>query len=66
MPTSVVNSDVDRLRDELLDVVPHLLQHAERLAAALVLEHLVRQRERMPDAVRVDLAPSRCVMTLMK
>ena len=46
---------VDRRRDQLLDVGAHLLQLAERLAAALILEHRVGQLERVPDAVRVEL-----------
>ena len=47
--------DVDARRDQLLDVGAHLLQPAERLAAALILEHRIGQLERMPDAVRVQL-----------
>ena len=46
--------DVDRRRDQLLDVGAHLLQLAERLAAPLVLEHRVRQLQRVLDAVRVE------------
>ena len=47
---------VDGRRDELLDVGAHLLQLAERLAAALVLEHRVGQLERVADAVGVEVA----------
>ena len=46
---------VDRRRDQPLDVGPHLLQLAERFAAALIFEHRVRQLERMADAVGVEL-----------
>ena len=46
---------VDRGRDQLLDVGAHLLQPAERLAAALILEHRIGQLERVADAVRVEL-----------
>ena len=46
---------VDARRDQLLDVGAHLLQPAERLAAALVLEHRIRQLQRVPDAVRIQL-----------
>ena len=55
MPTSVVNRTLIDGRDQLLDVGAHLLQLAERLAAALVLEHRVGQLERVPDAVGVEL-----------
>ena len=55
MPTIDVKSDVDGGRDQPLDVGPHLLQLAERFAAALILEHRVRQLERMADAVGVEL-----------
>ncbi len=48
---------VDGRRDQPLDVGPHLLQLAQRLAAALVLEQLVRQPERVADAVRVEPRP---------
>ena len=47
--------DVDGRRDELLDVGADLLQPAERFAAALVLEHRIRQLERVADAVGVQL-----------
>jgi len=47
--------DVDGGRNQFLDVRPHLLQLAERFAAALVLEDRVGQFEGVPDAVRVDL-----------
>ena len=55
MPTSDVKSMLIARRDELLDVGAHLLQLAERFAAALILEHRVGQLERMPDAVGVEL-----------
>ena len=47
--------DVDRDGDQLLDVGPHLLQLAERFAAALILEDRVGQLQRVPDAVGVEL-----------
>ncbi len=46
---------VDRCRDQALDVGADLLEPAERFAAALVLEHRIRQLERVLDAVRVQL-----------
>jgi len=46
--------DVHRRADQLLDVGADLLQLAEGLAAALVLEDRVRQRQRVPDAVGID------------
>ncbi len=52
-----LEEDVDGGGDQLLDVGAHLLQLAERLAAALVLEELVGKVERVPDAVRVQLGP---------
>ena len=55
MPTSDVNSTLIDGRDQLLDVGAHLLQLAERLAAALILEHRVGQLERVADAVGVEL-----------
>lgn len=44
---------VDEDLDELLDVGAHLLQFAERFAAALIFEDLVREAQRMADAVGV-------------
>ena len=55
MPTRVVNSTLIETADELLDVGAHLLQDAERLAAALVLEDAIRQVERVAHAVGVEL-----------
>ena len=55
MPTSDVNSTLIDGRDQLLDVGAHLLQLAERLAAALILEHRVGQLQRVADAVGVEL-----------
>ena len=55
MPTSDVNSTLIDGGDQLLDVGAHLLQPAERLAAALILEHRIGQLQRVPDAVRVEL-----------
>jgi hypothetical protein len=46
---------VDEDRDQALDVAADLLQLAERLAAPLVLEHRVRQLQRMADPVGVEL-----------
>ena len=46
---------VDRGRNETLDVGADFLQSAERLAAALILEDGVRELERVPDAVRIEL-----------
>ena len=46
---------VDRSRNEALDVGADFLQPAERLAAALILEDRVRELERVPDAVRIEL-----------
>ena len=40
-----------------LDVGPHLLQFAERLPAALIFEHLVRQLKRMAQSIGIDLRP---------
>jgi hypothetical protein len=47
--------DVDRLRDQPLHVGPDLLQLPECFAAALILEHRIRQLERVPDPVRIEL-----------
>ena len=55
MPTSDVKSTLIDGRDQLLDVGAHLLQLAERLAAALVLEDRIGQLERVADAVGVEL-----------
>jgi hypothetical protein len=46
---------VDGERDEFLHVRADLLELPQRLAAALVLEHGVRQLQRVPDAVGVHL-----------
>ncbi len=46
---------VDRDGNELLDVHAHLLQHSERLPAALILEGGIGQVERMAHAVRIEL-----------
>jgi hypothetical protein len=48
---------VDGRGDELFHVRADLLQLAQRLAAALVLEHRVGQLQGVADAVRVDLRP---------
>ena len=48
---------VDRRGDQLLDVGADLLQLAQRLAAALVLEHRVGEIQRVLDAVRVEPRP---------
>src|SRR6185295_6530377 len=46
---------VDRERNELLDVGSDLLKLAQRLAASLILEDGVGQLQRVPDTVRVHL-----------
>ena len=46
---------VDGCRDELLDVGSDFLQFAQRLPAALILEHRVGQLERVANPVRVQL-----------
>src|SRR5204862_6953965 len=48
-------NQIDRQRDELLDIGPHLLELAECLAAALVLEDGVGQLEGVSDPIRVHL-----------
>ena len=54
MPTSVVNRTL--IDCEISFSRRSAPSHQpERLAAALILEDLVRQRQGMPDAVRVDL-----------
>ena len=55
MPDQGREQHVDRGRDQLLHVGADLLQLAQRLAAALVLEHLVGQVQGVADAVGVDL-----------
>src|SRR5689334_6560685 len=50
-------NQIDRERDEALDVLPYLLQFAQRLAASLILEHGVGQLQRVPDSLRVHLGP---------
>ena len=47
--------DVDGGRDELLDVGSYFLQLAERLAAALILEHRIGELERVANPVRIQL-----------
>ena len=47
--------DVDRDLDKLFDVGANLLQLAQRLAAALVFKDLIRQAQRMANAIRVHL-----------
>ena len=54
MPDQRREEQVDGLRDQLLDVGARLLQDAQRLAAALVLEDLIRQRQRVADAVGIQ------------
>ena len=56
MPTSDVNSTLIDAEIELLDVGPHLLELAERFAAALILEDGVGQLQRVADAVGVELS----------
>ena len=46
---------IDERRDELLGVGPDLLELAEGLAAALVLEDLEWQGQRVPNSVGVEL-----------
>jgi len=48
-------NEIDRQRDEFLDVGPHFLELAQRLAASLVLKDGIRQLQRVPDAVRIHL-----------
>ena len=54
-PNQRRENQVDRQRDEPLDVLSHLLKLAEGLAAALILEDGVRQLQRVANAVRVHL-----------
>ena len=52
----MVNTMLTDDGDEFLHVGPHLLQFAQRLAAALVFKQRVRQFERVADAVGIDAA----------